>query len=158
MFNGMAELAMTVFRLPVFFKQRDSLFYPAWAFGLPIWLFRIPISVMESGIWIILTYYTIGFAPAASRYFQDRLYSFKFNFFFAQRLLRSRNPIIFYWHTFNLFRFFKQFLAFCGVHQMALSLFRFLAAAGRTEVVANTLGTFTLLMVFVLGGFIVAKG
>ncbi|PSR95481.1 Pleiotropic drug resistance protein [Actinidia chinensis var. chinensis] len=120
MFNGMAELAMTVFRLPVFFKQRDSLFYPAWAFGLPIWLFRIPISVMESGIWIILTYYTIGFAPAASR-------------------------------------FFKQFLAFCGVHQMALSLFRFLAAAGRTEVVANTLGTFTLLMVFVLGGFIVAK-
>ncbi|KAF7152276.1 hypothetical protein RHSIM_Rhsim01G0207000 [Rhododendron simsii] len=121
MFNGMAELAMTVFRLPVFYKQRDSLFYPAWAFGLPIWLLRIPISFMESGIWIILTYYTIGFAPAASR-------------------------------------FFKQFLAFFGVHQMALSLFRFLAAAGRTEVVANMLGSLTLLLVFVLGGFIVAKG
>lgn len=41
---------------------------------------------------------------------------------------------------------------------MALSLFRFIAAAGRTQVVANTLGTFTLLLVFVLGGFIVAKG
>ena len=68
MFNGMAELAMTMFRLPVFFKQRDFLFYPAWAFGLPIWILRIPISLMESGIWIILTYYTIGFAPAASRY------------------------------------------------------------------------------------------
>ncbi|KAL0417621.1 UNVERIFIED_CONTAM: Pleiotropic drug resistance protein 2 [Sesamum radiatum] len=54
-------------------------------------------------------------------------------------------------------RFFKQLLAFVGVHQMALSLFRFIAAAGRTQVVANTLGTFTLLMVFVLGGFIVAK-
>ena len=67
MFNGMAELAMTVFRLPVFYKQRDALFYPAWAFGLPIWVLRIPISFMESGIWIILTYYTIGFAPAASR-------------------------------------------------------------------------------------------
>lgn len=67
MFNGMAELAMTVFRLPVFYKQRDALFYPGWAFGLPLWLLRIPISVMESGIWIILTYYTIGFAPAASR-------------------------------------------------------------------------------------------
>lgn len=40
---------------------------------------------------------------------------------------------------------------------MALSLFRFIAALGRTQVVANTLGTFTLLMVFVLGGFIVAK-
>ena len=49
-------------------------------------------------------------------------------------------------------------LAFFGIHQMALSLFRFIAALGRTQVVANTLGTFTLLMVFVLGGFIVAKG
>lgn len=70
MFNGMAELAMTVFRLPVFYKQRDFLFYPAWAFGLPIWVLRIPLSFMESGIWIILTYYTIGFAPAASRYME----------------------------------------------------------------------------------------
>ena len=67
MFNGMAELAMTVFRLPVFYKQRDFLFYPAWAFSLPIWVLRIPISLMESTIWIVLTYYTIGFAPAASR-------------------------------------------------------------------------------------------
>ncbi|KAB1199713.1 Pleiotropic drug resistance protein 2 [Morella rubra] len=120
MFNGMAELPMTIFRLPVFFKQRDFLFYPAWAFALPIWLTRIPISLMESGIWIILTYYTIGFAPAASR-------------------------------------FFKQFLAFFGVHQMSLCLFRFIAALGRAEVVANTLGSFTLLIVFVLGGFIVSK-
>ncbi|CAK9182084.1 unnamed protein product [Ilex paraguariensis] len=120
MFNGMAELAMTIFRLPVFFKQRDFLFYPAWAFAMPIWLLRIPISIAESVIWIVLTYYTIGFAPAASR-------------------------------------FFKQLLAFCGVHQMALSLFRFIAALGRTQVVANTLGTFTLLLVFILGGFIVSK-
>ncbi|PIN25403.1 Pleiotropic drug resistance proteins (PDR1-15), ABC superfamily [Handroanthus impetiginosus] len=120
MFNGMQELAMTVFRLPVFFKQRDCLFYPAWAFALPIWVLRIPISIMESSLWIIFTYYTIGFAPS---------------------------PV----------RFFKQLLAFIGVNQMALSLFRFIAAAGRTQVVANTLGTFTLLMVFVLGGFIVAK-
>ncbi|KAM6595315.1 hypothetical protein CsatA_005839 [Cannabis sativa] len=120
MFNGMAELAMTVFRLPVFYKQRDSLFYPAWAFALPIWVLRIPISFLESGIWIILTYYTIGFAPSATR-------------------------------------FFKQFLAFFGVHQMALSLFRFIAGLGRTEVVANTIGSFSLLLVFVLGGYIVAK-
>ncbi|KAK4482687.1 hypothetical protein RD792_009854 [Penstemon davidsonii] len=120
MFNGMQELAMTVFRLPVYFKQRDSLFYPAWAFALPIWVLRIPVSAMESGLWIILTYYTIGFAPSPAR-------------------------------------FFKQLLAFVGVHQMALSLFRFIAAAGRTQVVANTLGTFTLLMVFVLGGFIVSR-
>ncbi|KAL2555629.1 ABC transporter G family member 34 [Forsythia ovata] len=35
MFNGTAELALTIFRLPTFFKQRDALFYPAWAFALP---------------------------------------------------------------------------------------------------------------------------
>ncbi|KAJ8767987.1 hypothetical protein K2173_020927 [Erythroxylum novogranatense] len=120
MFNGMAELAMTVVRLPVFYKQRDFLFYPAWAFALPIWLLRIPISFIESAIWIILTYYTIGFAPCASR-------------------------------------FFKQFLAFFGIHQMALSLFRFIAAVGRTDVIANTLGTCTLLVVFLLGGYIISK-
>lgn len=61
-------------------------------------------------------------------------------------------------NTLQISRFFKQFLAFFSVHQMALSLFRFIAAIGRIEVVANTLGTFTLLVVFVLGGFIVAKG
>lgn len=59
---------------------------------------------------------------------------------------------------FSIFRFFRQFLAFFALHQMALSLFRFIAALGRTQVVANTLGTFSLLMVFVLGGFIIAKG
>ncbi|XP_022848356.1 pleiotropic drug resistance protein 2-like [Olea europaea var. sylvestris] len=120
MFNGMAELSMTVFRLPVFYKQRDFLFYPAWAFGLPIWILRIPLSFVESALWIIITYYTIGFAPAAGR-------------------------------------FFRQFLTFFSIHQMALGLFRFIAAVGRTQVVAGTLGTFTLLVVFVLGGFIVAK-
>ena len=56
-----------------------------------------------------------------------------------------------------MFRFLKQFLSFFSVHQMALSLFRFLAGAGRTPVVANTMGSFTLLLVFVLGGFVVSK-
>ncbi|KAK4582896.1 hypothetical protein RGQ29_025889 [Quercus rubra] len=120
MFNGMAELSMTVVKLPVFFRQRDFLFYPAWAFALPIWVLRIPISFLESAIWIVLTYYTIGFAPSAGR-------------------------------------FFRQFLACFGTHQVALSLFRFIAGLGRTQVVASTLGTFTLLLVFVLGGFVVAK-
>ena len=67
MFNGLIEMAMTVLRLPVFYKQRDFLFYPSWSFALPIWVLRIPLSFIESGIWVILTYYTIGFAPAASR-------------------------------------------------------------------------------------------
>ncbi|XP_061374184.1 pleiotropic drug resistance protein 2-like isoform X3 [Gastrolobium bilobum] len=120
MFNGMAELAMTVFRLPVFFKQRDLLFYPAWAFALPIWIFRIPLSLLESGLWVVLTYYTVGFAPAASR-------------------------------------FFRQLLAFFCVHQMGLTLFRFIAGLGRTVIVASTIGTFILLLVFILGGFVIAR-
>jgi len=44
------------------------------------------------------------------------------------------------------------------LHQSALSLFRFVAALGRSQVVATTFATFTILIVFVLGGFIVAKG
>lgn len=41
---------------------------------------------------------------------------------------------------------------------MGMSLFRFIAALGRTLVVANTFGFFVLLLVYVLGGFIIAKG
>lgn len=55
-------------------------------------------------------------------------------------------------------RFFKQYLALFNVHQMALSLFRFIAAVGQTPVAANTYGTFSLMLIFLLGGFIIAKG
>ncbi|KAJ6848182.1 pleiotropic drug resistance protein 2-like isoform X1 [Iris pallida] len=73
MFNGVAELAMTVLRLPLFYKQRDSLFFPPWTFGLSYCILKLPLSLMESGIWVILTYYTIGFAPPASRFFGQLL-------------------------------------------------------------------------------------
>lgn len=67
MFNGMVELTLTLARLPVFYKQRDSLFFPAWAFGLPMYLLQIPVSFIESAVWTILTYYTVGLAPSAAR-------------------------------------------------------------------------------------------
>lgn len=67
MFNGFAELTLTITRLPVFYKQRDLLFYPAWAYTLPTFLLRVPISMFEAIVWMITTYYTIGFAPEASR-------------------------------------------------------------------------------------------
>ncbi|XP_065020887.1 pleiotropic drug resistance protein 2-like isoform X1 [Musa acuminata AAA Group] len=120
MFNGMAELSMTIYKLPVFYKQRDFLFYPPWAFGLSYWLLKIPLSLLDTGIWIFLTYYAIGFAPATGR-------------------------------------FFSQFLVLLLVHQVALALFRFIAATGRTMVIANTFGTFSVLLVFVLGGFVMSK-
>lgn len=66
-FNGFAELSLTIQRLPVFYKQRDLLFHPPWAFTLPTFLLRIPISVFEAIVWMVTTYYTIGFAPEPSR-------------------------------------------------------------------------------------------
>ncbi|KAM6568607.1 hypothetical protein CsatB_016592 [Cannabis sativa] len=120
MFNGLVEMALTVMRLPVFYKQRDFLFYPAWAFALPILVLRIPLSFVESAVWIILTYYTIGYAPDASR-------------------------------------FFKQFLVLFAIHHTALSLFRFVASIGRTQIVSNTLGIFTFLILVLLGGIIIDK-
>ncbi|XP_021845699.1 ABC transporter G family member 39 isoform X2 [Spinacia oleracea] len=120
MFNGMAEFPMTVLTLPVFYKQRDLFFYPAWAYALPTCVLRIPLSFVESAIWTILTYYTVGYAPAVSR-------------------------------------FFCQWLALFCTNQMAMSLFRLLGAVGRTMVIASTICSLTLLSVFVLGGFIIAK-
>ncbi|KAJ7294134.1 hypothetical protein O6H91_19G003400 [Diphasiastrum complanatum] len=121
MFNGFAELALTVFRLPVFYKQRDLMFYPSWAFTLPTWVLRVPMSFYESFIWVFLTYWVIGYDPEAGR-------------------------------------FFRQYMLLFFVHNMSLGLFRFLASMGRTMIVASTFGSFALLVVFVLGGFILARG
>lgn len=121
MFNGFAELSLTIQRLPVFYKHRDLLFHPTWTFTLPTFLLRVPISVLESVVWMVMTYYSIGFAPEASR-------------------------------------FFKQFLVVFLIQQMAAGLFRLTAAACRTMIIANTGGALSLLLVFLLGGFILPKG
>ncbi|XP_076902028.1 pleiotropic drug resistance protein 3-like [Bidens hawaiensis] len=34
--DGFPESAMTVSRLPIFYKQRDMYFYPAWAYAIPL--------------------------------------------------------------------------------------------------------------------------
>ncbi|CAN8278879.1 unnamed protein product [Cochlearia groenlandica] len=121
MFNGFAEMAMMVSRLPVFYKQRDLLFYPSWTFTLPTFLLGIPTSIFESTAWMVVTYYSIGFAPDAGR-------------------------------------FFKQFLLVFLIQQMAAALFRLIASVCRTMMIANTGGALTLLLVFLLGGFLLPKG
>ncbi|KAK8584825.1 hypothetical protein V6N13_138771 [Hibiscus sabdariffa] len=121
MFNGFSELSMMISRLPVFYKQRDLLFHPVWTFTLPTFLLRVPISILESTVWMVVTYYTMGFAPEASR-------------------------------------FFKTFLLVFLVQQMAAGLFRLTAGICRTMIIANTGGALTLLLVFLLGGFIIPKG
>ncbi|XP_009353552.2 ABC transporter G family member 35 [Pyrus x bretschneideri] len=121
MFNGFAELSLTIARLPVFYKHRDLLFHPAWTFTLPSVLLGIPISMIESTVFIGITYYTIGFAPEASR-------------------------------------FFKQLLLIFLMQQMASALFRLIAGVSRTMIISNTGGTLTLLILFLLGGFIIPRG
>lgn len=39
-------------RLPVFYKQRDALFFPPWAYVVPTTLGRLPVSFVESTIWV----------------------------------------------------------------------------------------------------------
>ncbi|CAI0420438.1 unnamed protein product [Linum tenue] len=120
MFNSMAEISMTIARLHVFYKQRDLLFYPGWAYSLPPWILKFPITLIEAGSWVFLTYYVIGYDPNAGR-------------------------------------LFKQYLLLCLVSQMASALFRFIAASGRTMIVANTFGSFALLSLFASGGFVLSR-
>lgn len=119
MFNGFSELALATIKLPVFFKQRDYLFFPAWAYAIPTWILKIPISCVEVAITVFLGYYVIGFDP-------------------------------------DVGRLFKQYLLLLLVNQMAAALFRFIAALGRTMVVANTLASFALLVLLVMSGFILS--
>ncbi|KAF5191007.1 Pleiotropic drug resistance abc transporter [Thalictrum thalictroides] len=120
MFNGFSELNMTVAKLPVFYKQRDLLFFPAWAYSLPTWFLKIPISLIEVAVWVFLTYYVIGFDP-------------------------------------DVQRFFRHFLVLLLANYVASALFRFVAAMGRNVIVANTFGTFALLVLVVLGGFVLSR-
>ncbi|GJN32502.1 hypothetical protein PR202_gb21016 [Eleusine coracana subsp. coracana] len=54
-------------------------------------------------------------------------------------------------------KFFSQFLAYFLTHQMAVAMFRLLGAILKTMVVANTFGMFTLLIVFLFGGFLLPR-
>ncbi|CAH9132922.1 unnamed protein product [Cuscuta epithymum] len=73
MFNGMSETPMTIFKLPVFYKQRDLLFFPPWAYALPSWILKVPITLIEVSVWVFLTYYVIGFDPNVGRLFKQFL-------------------------------------------------------------------------------------
>ncbi|KAK4422339.1 Pleiotropic drug resistance protein 1 [Sesamum alatum] len=120
MFNGLTELSMTIQKLPVFYKQRDMFFFPPWAYAIPSWILKIPVTFLEVAIWTFLTYYVIGFDP-------------------------------------NVGRLMKQYLLLLLVHQSASALFRFIGAAGRNMIVANTFGLFALLMLFALGGIVLSR-
>ncbi|ONM29556.1 glossy13 [Zea mays] len=120
LFNGFTEVSMLVTKLPVLYKHRDLHFYPPWAYTLPSWLLSIPTSLYESGMWVLVTYYVVGYDPQFTR-------------------------------------FLGQFLLLFFLHQTSLALFRVMASLGRNMIVANTFGSFALLVVMILGGFIITK-
>ncbi|KAG8379883.1 hypothetical protein BUALT_Bualt07G0135600 [Buddleja alternifolia] len=120
MFNGLAEVSMTIYKLPVFYKQRDSLFFPAWVYSIPTWILKIPISFVEVGVWVFITYYVIGFDP-------------------------------------NVGRLFKQYMLLVVLNQMAGGLFRLIRAICRNMIIANTLGSYVLFILFALGGIVLSR-
>ncbi|XP_039012083.1 pleiotropic drug resistance protein 3-like [Hibiscus syriacus] len=71
MTTGISELALTVSRLSVFYKQRDFYFYPAWAYSIPAAILKIPFSLMDAFLWTALTYYVIGYSPEPERFFRQ---------------------------------------------------------------------------------------
>ncbi|XP_031274859.1 pleiotropic drug resistance protein 3-like [Pistacia vera] len=78
--DGIPELSLTTARLPVFFKQKEMQFYPAWAYAIPSAILKIPLSVIESVAWTCLTYYVIGYTPQASRFFRQLILLFAVHF------------------------------------------------------------------------------
>jgi len=67
MFNGFSELALLLAKLPIYFKQRDYLFFPAWAYALPSCILKIPLAFVEIGVWVFLSYYVVGFDSSVER-------------------------------------------------------------------------------------------
>ncbi|PON71212.1 ABC type transporter protein [Trema orientale] len=119
-FNGMSEIPMTINKLPVFYKHRDLNFYPAWVYALFTWILKIPIACLEVGIWVAVTYYSIGLDSSVAS-------------------------------------LFKQVLLLIFVNQMGAALFQAIAATSRNLIIADTFGSFVLLMLFGLGGFLLSK-
>ncbi|XP_074286403.1 pleiotropic drug resistance protein 1-like isoform X2 [Silene latifolia] len=72
-YNGFSEVSLTVNQLPVFYKQRNLRLYPAWAYTLPKWILKLPLSIAEVAIWVCITYYITGFDPAIGKFFKHYL-------------------------------------------------------------------------------------
>ncbi|CAK0759197.1 hypothetical protein CVIRNUC_002679 [Coccomyxa viridis] len=76
LFDAFSEMSMIVEMLPIFYTQRDNLFYTAWAFGLPATLLRVPFSLAQSLLWSLIIYWSCGLAPTAARFFTFWLLTF----------------------------------------------------------------------------------
>ncbi|KAJ1377530.1 P-loop containing nucleoside triphosphate hydrolase [Sesbania bispinosa] len=57
MFNGFSELSLMISRLPVYYKQRGNLFYPAWAWSMSTWILQVPYSLIEAAVWTCVVFF-----------------------------------------------------------------------------------------------------
>ncbi|XP_043687310.1 pleiotropic drug resistance protein 3-like [Telopea speciosissima] len=78
--DGFPEISMTVSRLTVFYKQRDSYFYPAWTYAIPSAIVKVPLSFVQSLVWTALTYYVIGYSPEFGRFLRQFILLFALHF------------------------------------------------------------------------------
>ncbi|KAJ6324763.1 hypothetical protein OIU76_011955 [Salix suchowensis] len=118
--NGVAELSLTIIRLPAVQKQRLFYLYPAWAYSIPASILKIPFSALDSILWTGITYYVIGYSP-------------------------------------ELTRFLCQFLLLFALHLASTSMCRFIASIFQTMVLATTVGSLILVLMFLFGGFILPR-
>ncbi|CAI5476815.1 unnamed protein product [Closterium sp. Yama58-4] len=161
LFNAFFELLLFTLRLPIFFKQRNTRLYPAWAWVLPMAVLSLPLSAVVAALWTAGTYFLVGFAPDAGRFFIQLLVFFPPSVppFPAVRSAPSlpTPPLSPPFLPPHPLRFFIQLLIFFLIHQTGVALFRLLGALGRNLVVSITLGNFAFILLFLLGGFIVSK-
>lgn len=59
--SSFPDAAVLIQRLPVFYKQRDAHFYPAFCWALPQVVLRAPWSFAECWIWTLMVYFMVGF-------------------------------------------------------------------------------------------------
>ncbi|CAM6086642.1 unnamed protein product [Calypogeia fissa] len=69
-FLGYAEITFTAIRFPVFHKLRELQFFPPWTWAVCLFLVKLPFAILESFTALAVTYYIIGFAPSAGRFFR----------------------------------------------------------------------------------------
>ncbi|XP_058191671.1 pleiotropic drug resistance protein 3-like isoform X2 [Rhododendron vialii] len=79
-FDGLPELSMTIARLPIFYKQRDLCFYPAWSYAISSAILKLPLSLLAGLIWTSLTYYGIGYSLEPRRFFGQFMLLFSVHF------------------------------------------------------------------------------
>jgi ABC-2 type transporter len=66
-FIGLAECAESMMRLPLFYKHKYALFFPAWAYAIPPAIVRLPIILVEVTGWTVVVYWLVGLEANAAR-------------------------------------------------------------------------------------------